>query len=444
VREGPTVKKILFIQPSCYDDDGLVIKKRTLHFVGLAFPIIAALTPDDWEVEVCVELIEKVPFDTDADVVGIGGMGQSTRRGIDLAKEFKRRGKTVIMGGPMVTLAPQFASPFCDSIVRGSAETVWAEVLDDLRRDRLKPEYYRPLESLSTPLPKYEVVLDKRIGDFLPVQAARGCVHSCRFCTIYCMYRNTYFRREIPEIIRDIRHVKSLGFSKFLLLDDNIMSDREFMLELCGQIRGLGMTWMSQCVIDIGRDPEMLEAVRDSGCTALSFGLESINPQSLKDIHKAWARPREYASLIETITAAGIDVQSEMIVGVDSDTLESLRETIDFVAGARIIAPKFYLMTPIPGTDLFDDMQKQGRIVIDDLFAMTSSRPSMTHPNMTTEELGEIYWEIYDRLYTIPKVLRRTILQKYFFRAPRRYFFYLLVNLFYRYQVRRRIGPIVV
>ncbi|MEJ2547047.1 MAG: radical SAM protein [Gemmatimonadota bacterium] len=438
------MKKILFIQPSCYDDDGVVIKKRTLHFVGLAFPIIAALTPDDWEVEVCVELIEKVPFDTDAEVVGIGGMGQSTRRGIDLAKEFKRRGKTVIMGGPMVTLAPEFAAPFCDSIVRGSAETVWEEVLDDLRLDRLKPEYFRPLESLSTPLPKYEVVLDKRIGDFLPVQAARGCVHSCRFCTIYCMYRNTYFRREIPEIVRDIRHVKSLGFKKFLLLDDNIMSDREFMLDLCRQIRGLDMTWMSQCVIDIGRDPEMLETVRDSGCTALSFGLESINPASLKDIHKAWARPMEYASLIETISAAGIDVQSEMIVGVDSDTPESLRETIDFVAGARIIAPKFYLMTPIPGTDLFDDMQKQGRIVIDDLFAMTSSKPSMTHPNMTTEELGEIYWEIYDRLYTIPKVLRRTIFQKYFFRAPRRYFFYLLVNLFYRYQVRRRIGPIVV
>ncbi len=258
------------------------------------------------------------------------------------------------------------------------------------------------------------------------------------------MYRNSYFRREIPEIVRDIRHVKSLGFRKFLLLDDNIMSDRAFMLELCREIKGLDMTWMSQCVIDIGRDPEMLEAVRDSGCTALSFGLESINPASLKDIHKAWARPREYASLIETISAAGIDVQSEMIVGVDSDTPESLRETVDFVANARIIAPKFYLMTPIPGTDLFDDMQKQGRIVIDDLFAMTSSRPSMTHPNMTIEELGEIYWEIYDRLYTIPKVLRRTIFQKYFFRAPRRYLFYLMVNLFYRYQVRRRIGPIVV
>jgi radical SAM superfamily enzyme YgiQ (UPF0313 family) len=436
-------RKILFIQPSCYDDRGAVIKKRRLHFVGLAFPILASLTPPEWEVEVCIELIEKIPLDTDADVVGIGGMGQSTRRGIDLAKEFKRRGKIVIMGGPMVTIAPELAAPFCDSIVRGSAETVWAEVLDDLDRSRLKPVYFRELESLSTPLPRYEVILGKRIGDFLPVQAARGCVHSCRFCTIYCMYRNKYFRRDIPEIIRDIQHVKSLGFRKFLLLDDNILSKRGFILELCKEIRKLDMQWMSQCVIDIGRDPELLEVVRDSGCTLLSFGLESISKQSLEDVHKGWARPEEYTALIETISAAGIDVASEMIVGVDSDTLESLRATIDFVSRTRIVAPKFYLMTPIPGTDLFDDMKRQGRILTEDLLAMTSSTPVITHPAMTTEQLGAVYWEIYDRLYTLGTILRRTIFHKYFLRAPSRYFFYLLVNLFYRYQIRRRIGPIV-
>jgi radical SAM superfamily enzyme YgiQ (UPF0313 family) len=160
-------------------------------------------------------------------------------------------------------------------------------------------------------------------------------------------------------------------------------------------------------------------------------------------MNKGWARPEEYHALIEKITAAGIDVASEMIVGVDSDTVESLRETVDFVARSRIVAPKFYLMTPIPGTDLFEDMQKQGRILTADLLAMTSSIPAISHPNMTTEELASIYWEIYDRLYTPAMILKRTVLQKYFFRAPGRYIFYLLVNLFYRYQIKHRIGPIV-
>jgi hypothetical protein len=100
-------------------------------------------------------------------------------------------------------------------------------------------------------------------------------------------------------------------------------------------------------------------------------------------------------------------------------------------------------MTPIPGTDLFEDMRKQGRILTDDLLAMTSSTPVISHPAMTTEELGAIYWEIYDRLYTVSMILRRTILHRRFLRAPSRYVFYLLVNLFYRYQIRHRIGPIV-
>lgn len=436
-------RKILLVQPSCYDDGGSVIKKRRLHFVGLAFPLLAALTPRDWDIEVCIELIEDVPFDTDAGLVGIGGMGQSARRGIDIASEFRRRGKTVVMGGPMVTIAPHLAAPFCDSIVRGGAETVWAQVLEDYERGGLKPVYSRQDESLSTPLPRYEVLLGKRIGDFLPVQAARGCVHCCSFCTIYCIYRGRYYRRPIPEIVRDIEHVKSLGFGKFLLLDDNIMSDRGFMLDLCREIRRLDMEWMSQCVIDIGRDRELLEAARDSGCTLLSFGLESITPQSLEDMNKGWARPDEYPSLIEAITEAGIDVASEMIVGVDSDTPASLRATVEFVAATRIIAPKFYLMTPIPGTDLFDRMQRQGRILTDDLYAMTSSTPAISHPNMTTEELGALYWEIYDRLYTLRRILGRTILDRRVFATPKRRLFYLLVNLFYRHQIRRRIGPIV-
>src|SRR5512145_2828580 len=108
-------KKILFIQPTIYDDFGNVIKKKTLYFVGLAFPLLAALTPPDWEVEICLETIEEIPFNTDADVIGIGGMGQAANRGKDIALEFRKLGKTVLMGGPMVSLVPELVKPFCDS-----------------------------------------------------------------------------------------------------------------------------------------------------------------------------------------------------------------------------------------------------------------------------------------------------------------------------------------
>lgn len=119
-------KKILFIQPSIYDDKGKVVKKRKLYFVGLAYPILAALLPEGWTCDICIETIEKIPYDTDADVIGIGGMGHAANRGKDIAAEFKKRGKIVFMGGPMVSLVPDLAKQFCDSVMIGDSEETMA------------------------------------------------------------------------------------------------------------------------------------------------------------------------------------------------------------------------------------------------------------------------------------------------------------------------------
>ena len=436
-------KKILLIQPTIYDDSGIVIKKEILYFVGLAYPLLAAMTPKEWEVEICLETIEEIPYDTDASVIGVGGMGQAANRGKDIAIEFKKRGKIVLMGGPMVTLAPELAKKYCDCIVLGDAENIWLTFLNDIEKGELKPFYKSELENLSTPLPRYDLILNKKIGDFLPVQAGRGCPNKCNFCSIFCIFRGKYIKREIDEVIRDIKYVKSLGFKKFLLLDDNIISDRDYMLNLCKEIKKLKMKWMSQCAITIALDDELLKAVSDSGCYMLGFGLESISKESLKKLNKEWCDPEVYKLYIDKITDAGIDVATEMIVGVDTDTKESLYETIDFIKSTRITAPKFYIMTPIPGTDLFNEMLEKGRIIEKDFFKITASKAVITHPNMSTEDLNKIFWEIYDKIYTYKSIFKRTIFQKNFFKDPGRYFFFLFINLFYKSQIKKRIAPII-
>ena len=130
-------KKILFIQPSIYDDRGRVVKKKKLYFVGLAYPVLASLLPEGWTAEICIETIEDIPYDTDADVIGIGGMGHAANRGKDIALEFKKRGKIVYMGGPMVSLVPQLAGQFCDSVMIGDSEESIVELCHDLERGEL-------------------------------------------------------------------------------------------------------------------------------------------------------------------------------------------------------------------------------------------------------------------------------------------------------------------
>ena len=281
--------KILFIQSTPYYDRNKLVKKPRLYFVGLAPAILGALLPADVEFEVCLETIEDLDFGTDADLIAVSGMGHAIIRSLDIVKRFKALGKTVVMGGYMASLMPEEALRYCDSVVIGDGERSFPVLVEDFRNNRLKRRYDMPLDVLTYPLPRYELLTSKRIGDFLPVQAGRGCPNSCSFCSVYCLYRNRYLKRDIAEVVRDLKQVKALGYNKFLLLDDNIFSDIPYLKALCDEIGKLKMRWMSQCSIAIADNPEVLRIVADSGCFALSFGLESITQASLDAMNKSWS-----------------------------------------------------------------------------------------------------------------------------------------------------------
>lgn len=437
------MKKLLLIQPSPYEKDGKVIKKKKLYFTGLALPLLAALTPDDWETELIYEVIEDVPFDTDADLIGVSTMGHGVIRSIDIAKEYRRRGKTVILGGYMASIMPEEAVKYCDSLIIGDAELVWQQMLSDFENGNLKKTYEKPLEGnwYSTPSPRFDLLEGKNLGDFLPVQAGRGCPNSCSFCSVSCLYSGRYVKRPLPEVIRDIEQIKSLGYKKILLLDDNIFSDRKYLDSLLDTLIKLDISWMSQCEITIGKDDELLEKLQKSGCTTLSFGLESISRESLISMDKGWAVPAEYDSLIQNIRNHGIDVSTEMVVGGEGDTLESIRMTKDFIERNKISVPRFYILTPFPGTRFFDQIKEEGRLVNNDIYSYDGTSAVYRPKNMTPDELTQAYWELYSELFTIKSIIKRNIFRKEMLKTPARCIFNMGVNLYYRDQIKKSITP---
>jgi radical SAM superfamily enzyme YgiQ (UPF0313 family) len=434
-------RKLLLIQPSPYGPGGKPVKKSRLHFVGLALPLLAALTPEEWQVSICLETIEDIPYDTDADLVGISTMGHGIMRSFDIAREFRARGKTVILGGYMASLMPEEAGRHCDAVVIGDAERVWRTVLEDAARGALKPFYHERLEVLRTPVPRYELLAEKRIGAWLPVQAGRGCPHTCSFCSVHCLYRGTYLQRPLDEVLRDIRRVRELGYRRFLLLDDNIHASPAYLRALCRDIETLGMQWMSQCAITIGRDPDLLACLAASGCTTLSFGLESISAESLESMDKAWADPGEYADLMAAIRRAGIAVSTEMVVGADGDTPASIRETARFIEANGIVLPRFYILTPIPGTDFFKQMQAEGRLCHEHIETYDGTRAVHHAKRMDADALTTAYWDLYDRIYSLRSIFRRTLLNRHAWRTPLRLALYLSANFYYRHHIRQRIPP---
>ncbi len=412
------MKKILLIQPSPYDQKGKPIKKKRLYFVGLALPLLAGLTPDDYEVEIVLEIIEDIPWDTDADLIGISTMGHGVIRSIDIAKKFREMGKTVVLGGYMASIMKEEAIKYCDSLLVGDAELVWEDLLKDFERGQLKPIYENRL----------------RDGEF-------STPHTCSFCSVACLYEGTYVKKPLDEVVRDIRQIKDLGYKKFLLLDDNIFSDRKYLKSLLEAIKSLDMEWMSQCDIRIGKDLDLLKEVRASGCTTLSFGLESISRESLKGMNKAWAIPDDYPSLIKNIQDSGIDVSTEMVLGGDGDTLESIRATKDFIEDNKISVPRFYILTPIPGTKFFKDMEEENRIIKEDIYSFDGTEAVHIPKRISPQDLTKAYWNLYEDLFTLRSILKRNIFRKEFIKKPGKYLFYMGVNLYYAFQIKNRITP---
>ncbi len=435
--------KILFVQPTQYSDGrATLVKQRRLFLPGLAFPLLAALTPAHWQVELCLEVIEDVPFDTDADIVGIGGMGQALRRAVEIAHAFKRAGKTVVMGGYSPSLMPDYVADACDSLVLGDAEISYPLLLRDYEQGRLQRRYHHPVSDLrGLPLPRYELLTAKRCGFMLPVQAGRGCPHSCSYCSIACLYQGRYLTRPVAEVLRDVERVRELGYRAFYLIDDNLIGDPAFFEELCRRIAPLRMIWATQCSIALARRGDLLALAARSGCRIVSLGIESVSQETLDDLDKRWVRADEHERLLARIADAGIVVATEMIVGGDGDTEASIRATAAFAVRSRIAIPKFYVLTPVPGSALHRKLAAEGRLLDEDYDRYTGANPVYRPARLTQAELRSLYWWLYREVYSFGNIVRRTLWHRRFLRRPLVHLFAFFVNLRYLTFIRRRDAP---
>ena len=438
--------RILFIQPTQYaitqnDENKGLCKQNRIYIPGLVFPLLAAMTPETWQVEVKLEVIEDIDYDADVDLVGIGSMGQATFRGFEIAQEFRKRGKKVVMGGCMASIAPREILKYVDSIIIGDAEISYPMMLRDFEKTgTVKKVYDNPVENLAgLPVPKYELLTEKRIHNMLPVQAGRGCSHNCSFCAIACMYRGRYLCRPIDEVVRDIQRVKDLGFRRFLLIDDNIVSNPKYLMQLCQEIEPLRMKWATQCDINLARNTRLLEKVIRAGGHLMSFGLEGITQEGLDALNKSWVKVEDHERLIKTLSNAGMVVSSEMILGTDSDTEESIRATYTFLNKVRVPLPRFYILTPTPGTPLYHEYKKTGRLLTEEFRHYTGTKCVHQPAQLSPQKLTEMYWWLTKRVFSFKSIIRRTVLHPRLIKQPYDYLFAFFVNLHYRSYIRKGI-----
>ena len=396
--------RILLISPKTNFPD---VAPGWLRIPQLTLPTLAALTPSEHEVLIADEDYDRLPLDEHWDVVGITVMTAVAPRAYDLASLCKRKGAKVILGGIHPSLLPDEAAQFADAVVVGEAEGVWPEVLSDVRRHELKKFYHNSQPDISeSPFPvcKRTRSLFGLPPYVMPIMASRGCPYDCEFCCVCRVYGRR--QRHIP-IERIVEHIRRSGATSIMFLDDNIGAVRSYALGLFAALEPLQVRWTGQAAARFILDDEMFGAALRSGLRGLFVGVESVEPEALAKMPKSLPSIELYEKAIERCRSAGVIFHASLVFGLDEQSRDVFERTLKFLLRNSVPSISPCILTPYPGTPLFDRLVRERRILHTNWAYYDQTTVCYRPKNMEPEELTEKYLEFRDSFFSYASILQR-------------------------------------
>jgi len=343
---------------------------NAVNLADLSTTTIAALVPRDWQVTICDERVQRVDFNTTADVVGLTGKVSQRDRMLELAAEFRRRGKLVVIGGPYATLNPDDVRPHADILVRGELEEIADRLFGDIAAGRFEREYEGTRPDLSTsPVPRWELY-PRRAALAGQIQTSRGCPFECEFCDVIQYLGRKQRWKDPDQVVRELDVLYGLGFRDVFLADDNFTVMRRRTHALLERMAGWNATrpagkvrFSTQASVDLARDSGLLRACADAGLTQIFVGIETPNQESLAETQKRQNLRINLADEVTKIVQAGIMVSCGIVVGFDHDDTSIFERQAAFIATLPVPAIVFSVLTAPAATPLYARMQKEDRLV---------------------------------------------------------------------------------
>jgi radical SAM superfamily enzyme YgiQ (UPF0313 family) len=346
---------------------------------------VAALTPND-DVTIMDELIEDIDFDAPADIVGVTGMTDNAKRAYEVADAFRTRGRTVVMGGAHPTARPKEALLHCDAVVSGEAEGVWEKLVEEARGGK-KPQglYMSPgLPTLdNVPRPRRDLLKQNLYADLWPVQTSRGCPYACDFCSVHKFSGRRFRHRPVRDVIREMD--EDCG-KRIFIVDDIINGDVKYAMELFTEMAPLNRQWIGQVTVSLGKERELVKAMAKAGCIGVFIGLESVDQETLKNMRKKHNRADRYWEHIGLIRDNGIPVLGAFVFGFDTDDQDVFKRTLEFALETKLDLAQFNIITPLPGTDLYDKWEQEQRLRYDDWWLSRHWSEVLFHPKLLSPD----------------------------------------------------------
>jgi radical SAM superfamily enzyme YgiQ (UPF0313 family) len=425
--------KIVLISPKgpLYRSRGGIFK-QSLRYMPLTLPTLAALIPDELNAEVvCLdEGIADIDPDLDADLIGMTVITGTAVRAYDLARHFRQRGITVVLGGPHVTLTPDDAQPHADSIVVGYAEEEWPRLLRDFAAGNLQTRYTQSpgLDLAGFPLPNRSVLPRSRYLTADVFEATRGCTHNCSFCVVPSAWGRNPLQKPVAEVVADIRQRRA---RRAIFIDLNLIADKHYATQLFEALIPLKLHWYGLATTLLCQDLPLLDLAARSGCRGLLMGLESLSRQNLGDNQKPFNDPDDFRQVIERLHERKISLQGCFVFGLDDDTPDVFLETARFAVEAGIDLPRFAIVTPFPGTSLYERLESEGRILTKNWEQYDGQHVVFQPAAMSVDQLqqgNEMAWKYAYSWSGIARRLKKT---------PASLPLALLTNMGYRYYAHR-------
>jgi radical SAM superfamily enzyme YgiQ (UPF0313 family) len=302
---------------------------------------------------------------------------------------------------------PEEAAQFSDAVVVGEAEGMWEQVLHDVRWSRLRRVYHNSQPDISgSPLP---VRRRKRSilglpGFVTPIMASRGCPYDCEFCCVHSVYGRRQRHLPIEHIVEDI---KRTGARRVMFLDDNIGGVRSYMMQLISALKPLKVSWYGQASVRFILDDELFDAAVRSGLEALFVGVESVEPEGRRGMQKSLPSIQLYEKAIDRCRSAGVIFHASLIFGLDEDTPRVFERTLEFLLRNSVPSISPCILTPYPGTPLFERLMREHRILHTNWSYYDHTTVCYQPKNMEPEELAEKYLDFRNRFLSCSSIIRR-------------------------------------
>ena len=372
------------------------------------------------------ENIRDLNYDEAVDIVGISITVDVLPRAVEIAKRFRERGDIVVGGGIQITACPEYMTEEFDAVSVGMAEKTWFDIVRDFQRGELKKIYTcsGSIKGSDIIPPAYNLI---NKGDYLYtniVCTSRGCPFKCDFCYNSCEHcRDIYINRPIEDVLADIR---AIGKKHIMFIDDNFIGNPKWTREFVKALKPLNIKWNAAVSSNIGDMPELLDEMAESGCQSLFIGFESLNERSLKNVHKNQNSIEKYEKLVNELHSRGIMINASFVFGLDGDDVTTFKATLDWIVKNKIETVTSHILTPYPGTKLYDDFVRENRITSFDFSEYNTASVVFKPENMTAEELYEGYINIYKEIYSLKNIIKRIP------RSRKQVLPYLMFNLLYR------------